>query len=121
MVFNSWDLHIFMDHIYIYFRFSEVVALLIILLQGGITTTSLLWFHSSQASSATYFIGMMVVLELGKVVMLDGSATTLLGVGYFFSMKRFPNYYFSSCSKVINVWKFIWLISFSGLLPQHHH
>jgi hypothetical protein len=86
MVFNSWDLSTFMDHVYIYFRSLEVVVLLAILLQGGITATSLLWFHSNQASSATYFIGMMVVLELGKVVMLDGSATTLLGVGYLFSM-----------------------------------
>jgi hypothetical protein len=73
-----------MDHVDIYFRSVEVVALAIILLQGGIIASLLLQFHSNQASSATYFIGMMVVLELGKVVMLGGSATTLLGVGYFF-------------------------------------
>jgi hypothetical protein len=62
MVANSRDLDILMDCVYIIFLGLHKLLHV---------APSLYRSHSIQITSATHFIGMRIVLELGKVVMLD--------------------------------------------------
>ncbi len=56
---------------------------MVIILQGKKSPLHI-YDHSIQVSNAIDLIGMTLILKLGKVVMLKGNATTLLGVVFFF-------------------------------------